>query len=77
MPTNAASPMLLSGNSAARPAALLEEPEPPEPDALEEVGDGVKPMGPVWVVAAVAALDAEDALRRFNFSSENKFITGK
>lgn len=56
--------MLLSGNSAARPAALLEEPDPPEPEALVEVGEGVKPMGPVCVVAAVAALEAEDALHK-------------
>ncbi len=51
-PTSPANPMFRSGNSTARSAALLEpEREPPElelePDALVDVGEGVKPMGPV------------------------------
>jgi len=74
-PTSPANPMLRSGNSTARPAALLApelEPEL-EPDALVDVDEGVKPMGPVWVVDAVAALDAEDAADDAAAGSESSF----
>lgn len=59
-PARPAMPMDIRGNSAARPAALEDE-EEPEPLELDEVGEGVKPMGPVWVADAVAADDAEEA----------------
>ena len=49
------------------PAAELDEPELPD----EEVGDGVKPIGPDSVVDAVAADAAEDTLAtKFKVSKE-------